>query len=70
MISQEYNTNTTLVNFRIPITLKETFDKVCQFKTTNKTTVLVNYIKSFIDDEYPNIESQVKHQKNILNFLK
>ena len=70
MISQEYNTNTTLVNFRIPITLKETFDKVCQFKTTNKTTVLVDYIKSFIDDEYPNIENQVNHQTSILNFLK
>jgi len=70
MINQEYNTNTTLVNFRMPITLKETFDKVCQFKTTNKTTVLVDYIKSFIDEEYPNIENQVNQQTAILNFLK
>ena len=70
MINQEYNTNTTLINFRMPITLKETFDKVCQFKTTNKTTVLVDYIKSFIDEEYPNIENQVNQQTAILNFLK
>ena len=61
MISQEYNTNTTLVNFRIPITLKETFDKVCQFKTTNKTTVLVDYIKSFIDDEYPITRKEINN---------
>ena len=70
MLNQEYNTNTTLVNFRLPITLKESFDKVCRFKTTNKTTVLVDYIKSFINDEYPNIENQVNNQKSILNYLK
>lgn len=70
MINQEYNSNTKLVNFRVPITLTEAFDKACQFKSSTRTSMLVGLMNSFIKDEYPNIKSQVDSHKSMVNIFK
>lgn len=66
LTTNQYETETTLINFRVPKTLKKTFDSVCKYKTENRTKTLIDLMKTYIDDEVPVIESQINRQNNML----
>lgn len=51
-----YEDETTLVNFRVPNTIKETFDIVCRYNTTTRTKTLIDLMKLYIEDETPRME--------------
>ncbi len=65
-----YDTKTSLVNFRVSKTLKDSFDKTCRYKDMNRTSVLKNLMKGYIDTTYPEIEEQVSNQTSILKIFK
>lgn len=62
--SVNLSTNRILVNFNIPIHLKENFDCLVKFKGSNRTSILVDLIQSFCRSEYEKIKSD-----NSLNSL-
>ena len=64
MIAKRYDVESTLINHRVPRTLKETFDNVCKFNHTNRTSVLIDLMRSYIDDEKPQIERALE-QHNV-----
>ena len=70
MLNQQYNTNTRLMNFRIPITLGDTFDKICQLKATSRTRILIDLINNYLKEETPKIKSQVEETNYIRNLFK
>jgi len=55
--SVNLSTNRILVNFNIPIHLKENFDCLVKFKGSNRTSILVDLIQSFCRSEYEKIKS-------------
>jgi len=65
-----YNTNTSLVNFRVGKTLKDSFDKTCRYENSNRTSVLKNLMKGYIDSKIPEIKKQVEHQQTVLSIFK
>ena len=65
-----YDTTTSLVNFRVSRTLKDSFDKTCRYKDMNRTSVLKHLMKGYIDNTYPEIEEQVNNQRTILSIFK
>ena len=69
LATNQYEAETTLINFRVPKTLKKTFDSVCKYKTENRTKTLIDLMKTYIDDEVPVIESQINRQNNMLRNL-
>jgi NAD-dependent oxidoreductase involved in siderophore biosynthesis len=64
MIAKTYDVESTLINHRVPTTLKETFDNVCKFNHRNRTSVLIDLMRSYIDDETPRIERALE-QHNV-----
>jgi hypothetical protein len=42
--------NTILMNFRLPITLKDDFEQICQTNNISMTTQLNLIIRSFVDE--------------------
>ena len=42
---------TRLMNFRIPVDLKDQFNKICEYKNTKMSYQLKKLIRSFIDKE-------------------
>ena len=66
MITVEANQQRELVNFRIPKTLKDSFDKVCRFNSSNRTQTLIELMKSYVDDEFPIMEYQHQRHQTIL----
>ena len=42
---------TRLMNFRIPVDLKDQFNQICEYKNTKMSYQLKKLIKSFIDKE-------------------
>ena len=60
MLNQQYNTNTRLMNFRIPITLGDTFDKICQLKATSRTRILIDLINNYLKEETPKIKRAIQ----------
>ena len=63
----ESNQTRELINFRVPKTLKESFDSVCRFNASNRTQILIELMKSYVDDEFPIMEHQHKRHQTILN---
>lgn len=59
----------SLVNFRVPNELRETFDTVCRYQSMTKTQILVSLMKRHIDEVYPKIEKEVSHHKNIMKIF-
>ena len=45
------NVETRLMNFRIPVDLKDQFNQICEYKNTKMSYQLKKLIKSFIDKE-------------------
>ena len=43
--------NTILMNFRLPIALKDNFDQICQVKNISMSTQLNLLIREFVDNE-------------------
>ena len=43
--------NTILMNFRLPISLKDNFDQICQIKNISMSTQLNLFIRDFVDNE-------------------
>jgi len=52
--------NTTLMNFRLPITLKDDFELICQQNNISMTTQLNLLIKAYNDKSSPTITSTNK----------
>lgn len=65
-----YSTKTSLVNFRVGKTLKDSFDKTCRYENSNRTSVLRNLMKGYIDSKIPQIKDQVENQQTILSIFK
>ena len=63
----EKNQPRKLVNFRVSQTLIESFDSVCRFNASNRTQILIELMKSYVDDEFPVMEHQHKRHQTILN---
>ena len=64
-----YNMEKSLVNFRVPNGLRDTFDRVCKYQSMSKTQILVGLMKRHIDEVYPKIEKEISQQKNIMNIF-
>ena len=62
----EKNQPRKLVNFRVPHTLMESFDSVCRFNARNRTQILIELMKTYVDDEYPVMEHQHQRHQTIL----
>ena len=62
----EKNQPRKLVNFRVPQTLMESFDSVCRFNSRTRTQVLIEFIKSHVDEEFPIMENQHQRHQIIL----
>lgn len=45
------NKETRLMNFRIPVELKNQFNQICEYKNTKMSYQLKKLIRSFIDKE-------------------
>lgn len=43
--------NTILMNFRLPISLKDDFDQICQIKNISMSTQLNLFIREFVGEE-------------------
>ena len=63
----EKNQPRKLVNFRVSQALMESFDSVCRFNARNRTQILIELMKSYVDDEFPIMEHQHKRHQTILN---
>ena len=50
-MNQANQVETRLMNFRIPVDLKDQFNKICEYKNTKMSYQLKKLIKSFIDKE-------------------
>ena len=48
---------TRLMNFRIPVDLKDQFNQICEYKNTKMSYQLKKLIRSFIDKE---VKKQIK----------
>ena len=64
-----YNMEKSLVNFRVPNGLRDTFDRVCKYQSMTKAQILVGLMKRHIDEVYPKIEKEISQQKNIMNIF-
>ena len=51
LATNQYEAETTLINFRVPKTLKKTFDSVCKYKTENRTKTLIDLMKTFKESQ-------------------
>ena len=59
----------SLVNFRVPNGLRDTFDMVCRYQSMSKTQTLVGLMQRHIDEVYPKIKKEVSQQETILNIF-
>lgn len=62
----EKNQPRKLVNFRVSQTLIESFDSVCRFNASNRTQILSELIKTYVDEEFPIMEHQHQRHQTIL----
>ena len=56
-MNQANQVETRLMNFRIPVDLKDQFNKICEYKNTKMSYQLKKLIRSFIDKE---VKKQIK----------
>ena len=61
---------TVLVNFRIDNELKETFDDVCKFNHSNRTTTLIGLIRRYVSEMANQIEEFNKSKISVQKHLK
>ena len=61
------NNTTTLLNFNIPIHLKEDFDELMKFKNITKTSVLNQFIEQYIRTEFRLLDKDGKFKFLIQN---
>lgn len=50
-MNQANQIETRLMNFRIPVDLKDQFNQICEYKNTKMSYQLKKLIRSFIDKE-------------------
>lgn len=62
--------DTTLMNFRIPVELKDQFNQICEYKNINMSYQLKLLIKSFIDKETKKQIKQLHKTSNTWSFQK
>ena len=63
----EANNSKQLINFRVPKSLKESFDTVCRFNASNRTQKLIELMKMYVDDEFPVMEFQHEQHRKLVN---
>ena len=59
----------TLVNFISPNQILETFDQICSFQSTTRTSTLIKLMKEFISDQSATIPHQIQSLQNLKNDL-
>jgi len=70
MLSREYNNNTVLVNFRMPVSLKDSFDTIVKFKSSNRSKTLIDLMKGYVDSEHTEVKQQVDNQMDTINLFR
>ena len=66
---QDNQTDTVLMNFRIPIHLKDAFDQVCKFNHQSKTSVLLMLIRDFVEEQSEKIGSELEKREKLTEQL-
>lgn len=61
---------TRLMNFRIPVELKDQFNQICEHKNINMSYQLKLLIKSFIDKETKKQVKKLQKTRNTWSFQK
>ena len=61
--------NSTLVNFITPNQILETFDQICAFQSTTRTSTLIKLMKEFISHQSASIPHQIQSIENLKNGL-
>ena len=51
-----------LINFRVPVSLKKSFDKVCRYTSLNRSSVLLNFMTNYVQNQGNEIHNQIKDQ--------
>ena len=64
-MNQDNETDTVLMNFRVPIHLKDTFDQICKFNHQSKTSVLLMLIRDFVEEQSKKIGSELKRRERL-----
>ena len=59
-------TDYQLVNFNIPKYLIKNFDRLVRFNGSNRTHMLIHFIKDYIDSEIPKLNDN-KNLNNLIN---
>ena len=55
-----------LINFRVPVSLKKSFDEVCRYTSLNRSNVLLNFMTNYVQTQGNEIHNQIKDQNKIL----
>ena len=63
------NKESTLVNFISPNQILETFDDICSFQSTTRTSTLIKLMKEFIVEQSTSIPHQIQSIQNLKNGL-
>jgi len=58
-----------LINFRVPETLKNTFDLLCRYEAKNRTTALLTLMRDYVSDKGPKIQRQISETTSIGDVL-
>ncbi len=54
-----------LINFRAPNDLRQTFDLVCRFKSRNRSQILIELMRKFVEANHQIVITQAKAIKEI-----
>jgi hypothetical protein len=57
--------NKKLINFRAPDDLRQTFDLVCRFKSRNRSQILIELMRQFVESNHLTVIAQAKALKDI-----
>ena len=68
-ILRDQASNYTLINFRIPIDLKDQFDQMCRLNCQSRTSILRELMKAYVRDQLQLIKDQLEDQMAFKSFL-
>ena len=68
-IQSDINKGSTLVNFLSPNEVLETFDEICSYQSTTRTSTLIKLMKDFIAEQSTSIPQQIQSIQNLKNGL-
>jgi hypothetical protein len=57
--------NKKLINFRAPNDLRQTFDLVCRFKSRNRSQILIELMRQFVEANHQTVITQANALKDI-----